>query len=179
MATNVCSTFYLVLITSLPMSLLSNDLCTLALAIGCYCHSLVPMPSHCLLITEIQYDERPLPLLSPLVDINWCYSQAIPPLLITDVQHYILSIRDSSPLFLLWLALIDAIHVIKRTSPSPSILHTVSDKKNWIVGRPGNEAIIKFFISVVFVESDGSPCFSKSAASCFDRSSKLGQTNVP
>ena len=45
------------------------------------------------------------------------------------------------------------------------------------MGRPGNEAtIIKFFISVVFVESDGSPCFSKSAASCFDRSSKLGQT---
>ena len=82
MATNVCSTFYLVVITSLPMSLLS-----LALAIGCYCHSLVPMPSHCLLITEIQYDERPLPLLSPLVDINWCHP--------TTIDHL-------SPLFLLW-----------------------------------------------------------------------------
>ena len=39
---------------------------------------------------------------------------------------------------------IDVIHMIKRTRPSPSILHTASDQKldikNWTVGRPGNEA---------------------------------------
>ena len=55
----------------------------------------------------------------------------------TCAWNAFLQSEPTPPLCLLRLDT-DVIHMIKR--PSPTVLHTASDIKNWTVGRPGNEA---------------------------------------